>query len=96
MKYITTNQLLDKFKHKDMLEISDLVQVIKDEFDVNVWIEEKNVDSFDIEYLAEDTNLFHQINKSRDDRKSGRVYDHQAGLEYLCNRIKEFEGGQNV
>jgi|GEM_PF-3520558 len=29
--------------------------------------------------LAEDANLVHQIQQSRDDRKSGRVYDHQTG-----------------
>jgi len=82
MKSITTNQLFDKFKHKEMLEMSDLVQVIKDEFNVNVWIEEHNDNGLDIESLAEDANLFHQVEQSRDDRKSGRVYD-QAGLEYL-------------
>ncbi|MHB1651429.1 MAG: hypothetical protein ACYCVD_02995 [Desulfitobacteriaceae bacterium] len=34
--YIAKNQLFDKFKHKEILELSDLVQAIKDEFDVNV------------------------------------------------------------
>ncbi len=96
MKSITTNQLFDKFKHKEMLEMSDLVQVIKDEFNVNVWIEEHNDDGLDIESLAGDANLFHQIEQSRDDRKSGRVYDHQAGLEYLREKIEEFERGQNI
>ena len=96
MKSITTNQLFDKFKHKEFLEMSDLVQVIKDEFNVNVWIEEHSDDGLDIESLAEDANLFHQIEQSRDDRKSGRVYDHQAGLEYLREKIEEFERGQNV
>jgi len=33
--------------------------------------------------LAEDANLVHQIQQSRDDRKSGRVYDHQAGHFFL-------------
>ena len=96
MKYITTNQLLDKFKHKEILEISDLVQVIKDEFNVNVWVEEQNDDSLDIEFLAEDIDLLHQIEQSRDDRNSGRVYDHQSGIEYLREKIEEFERGKNV
>lgn len=52
MKSITTNQLFDKLKHKEMLEMSDLVQVIKDEFNVNVWIEEHNDDGLDIESLV--------------------------------------------
>jgi hypothetical protein len=96
MKSITTNQLFDRFKHKEMLEMSDLIQVLKDEFNVNVWIEEHNADGLDIESLAEDANLLHQIEQSQDDRKSGRVYGHQAGLEYLREKIEEFERGQNV
>ena len=96
MKSITTNQLFDKFKHKDILEMSDLIQVIKDEFNVSVWIEEHNNDGLDIESLAVDANLFHQIKQSRDDRKSGRVYAHQEGLEYLREKIEEFERGQNI
>ena len=96
MKSITTNQLFDRFKHKEMLEMSDLIQVLKDEFNVNVWIEEHNENGLDIESLAEDTNLLHQIEQSRDDRKSGRVYGHQEGLEYLREKLEEFERGQNV
>ena len=96
MKSITTNQLFDKFKHKEILEVSDLIQVLKDEFNVNVWIEEHNAYSLDIGALAEDANLSHQIEQSRNDREFGRVYDHPAGIEYLREKIKEFERGQNV
>ncbi|KJS47266.1 MAG: hypothetical protein VR66_20610 [Peptococcaceae bacterium BRH_c23] len=96
MKYITPNQLFDKFKHKEMLDISDLIQVIEDEFDVNVWIEEQIVDSLDIKSLAEDANLFHQIQQSRDDRKSDRVFEQQAGLDYLRKKTEVFEREQKV
>lgn len=96
MKSITTNQLFDKFKHKEILEVSDLIQVLKDEFNVNVWIEEHNTEGLDMRALAEDTNLSNQIEQSRNDRKYGRVYDHQAGIEYLRKKIEEFERGQNV
>lgn len=96
MKYITPNQLFDKFKHKEMLDISDLLQVIEDEFDVNVWIEEQSVDSIDIKSLAEDANLFHQIQQSRDDRKSDRVFEQQAGLDYLREKTEVFERDQKV
>ena len=96
MKYITPNQLYDKFKHKEMLDISDLIQVIEDEFDVNVWIEEQIVDSLDIKSLAEDANLFHQIQQSRDDRKSDRVFEQQAGLDYLREKTEVFEREQKV
>lgn len=96
MKYITANQLFDKFKDKEILELSDLVQIIKDEFDVNVWIEKPSDDGLDIESLAEDVNLFHQIQQSREDRKSGKVFDQQTGLEYLRGKVEEFERGQNV
>lgn len=96
MKYITPNQLYDKFKHKEMLDISDLIRVIEDEFDVNVWIEEQIVDSLDIKSLAEDANLFHQIQQSRDDRKSDRVFEQQAGLDYLRKKTEVFEREQKV
>ena len=96
MKYITPNQLYDKFKHKEMLDISDLIRVIEDEFDVNVWIEEQIVDSLDIKSLAEDANLFHQIQQSRDDRKSDRVFEQQAGLDYLREKTEVFEREQKV
>ena len=91
MKSITTNQLFDKFKNKEFLEMSDLIQVIQDEFNVNVRIEEHSDNGLNVEALAEDANLLHQIQQSRDDRKSGRVYDHQAGLRYLQEKIEEFE-----
>ena len=96
MKYITPNQLYDKFKHKEMLDISDLIQVIEDEFDVNVWIEEQIVDSLDIKSLAEDATLFQQIQQSRDDRKSDRVFEQQAGLDYLRKKTEVFEREQKV
>lgn len=79
-----------------MLDISDLIQVIEDEFDVNVWIEEQIVDSLDIKSLAEDANLFHQIQQSRDDRKSDRVFEQQAGLDYLRKKTEVFEREQKV
>ena len=96
MKYITPNQLFDKFKHKEMLDISDLIQVIEDEYNVNVWIEEQIIDSLDIKSLAEDANLLHQIQQSHDDRKSDRVFEQQAGLAYLRKKTEEFERGQKV
>jgi len=96
LKYITPNQLYDKFKHKEMLDISDLIRVIEDEFDVNVWIEEQIVDSLDIKSLAEDATLFQQIQQSRDDRKSDRVFEQQAGLDYLRKKTEVFEREQKV
>lgn len=54
-------------------------------------IEEQSVDSLDIEPLAEDADLFHQIQQSRDERKHGRVFDQQTGLDYLREKVKEFE-----
>jgi len=79
-----------------MLDISDLIRVIEDEFDVNVWIEEQIVDSLDIKSLAEDATLFQQIQQSRDDRKSDRVFEQQAGLDYLRKKTEVFEREQKV
>ncbi|HZK54317.1 MAG TPA: hypothetical protein VFC84_09015 [Desulfosporosinus sp.] len=96
MKTISTNQLLDRLKHKEILEMSDLIQVIQDEFNVDVRIEEHIDNGLDINALAEDDNLLHQIEQSKDDRKCGRIYDHKAGLMYLREKTEEFEREQKL
>lgn len=96
MKHIKVNQLLDKFKHKDTVELSDFVQIMHDEFKVNVWIEEPQDEGVDIHSLAGDADLIRQVGQSREDRKLGRVFDQEAGLEYLHGKVEDFERGQNV
>lgn len=95
MKFMTTEQLYNKFKNKELVQLSDLVQVIEDEFHVNVIIEE-NEDDIDLKEIAEDPNIVRQVKASREDRKAGRVYEQNDGLEYLRKRTQEFEREQNI
>ncbi|GAX92042.1 hypothetical protein [Effusibacillus lacus] len=40
---------------------------------------------------AEDPDVVSQIEDSREDRKVGRTYSGEAGLEFLRQQIREFE-----
>jgi hypothetical protein len=95
MKFITTEQLFEQFKNKDRLQLSDFVQWIEDEFEVNVFIEEP-LDDANAKSLAEDPDVIRQIHKSREDRKAGRIFNQENGVEYLRGRIQEFESEQNL
>ena len=95
MKFITSEQLFDKFKNKDRLQLSDFVQWIEDEFEVNLVVEEP-MDDADVRGLAEDKDVIRQIKASREDRKAGRILNQENGLDYLRDRIQEFEREQNL
>lgn len=91
MKFITAEQLYDKFKEKRLVELSDLLKVIEEEFDVSVRVEGGDLDEFDVKALAEDPDVIRQIQDSREDRKAGRTYTGEAGLEFLRQQIRNFE-----
>jgi hypothetical protein len=46
--------------------------------------------------LAEDADLIRQVEQSREDRENQRIYGKEAGLDYLRNKVKEFEHGQDI
>ncbi|MCD8510407.1 MAG: hypothetical protein LRY73_11455 [Bacillus sp. (in: Bacteria)] len=46
--------------------------------------------------LSEDKALIDQISASRKDRESGRIYNKEEGLEYLREKVEEFERKQNL
>ncbi|PWI57508.1 hypothetical protein [Sulfoacidibacillus thermotolerans] len=95
MKFITTEQLYDKFKAKHVLQLSDLVKMIEEEFDVSVRIEE-HADELDVKGLSEDADVIRQVRASREDRKAGRTYTGEQGLDYLRQQIREFERESNL
>lgn len=53
-------------------------------------------EELDVSFLEEDADLIRQVAHSREDRKLGRLYGKEAGLEYLRNKVKDFEHGQNI
>jgi ribosomal protein L7/L12 len=91
MKFITAEQLYDKLKEKRVLQLFDLVKVIEEEFEVSVRVEGNELDDLDVKALAEDPDVIRQIRASREDRKAGRTYTGEEGLEFLRQQIREFE-----
>jgi ribosomal protein L7/L12 len=91
MKFITAEQLYDRLKEKQVLQLSDLLKVIEEEFDVSILVEESELVDLDVKALAEDPDVIRQIRVSREDRKVGRTYTGEAGLDFLRQQIREFE-----
>jgi hypothetical protein len=50
----------------------------------------------DLESLSKDEDVIHQVQKSREDRTNGRVYNEEQGLEYLRRKAEEIERGQSL
>lgn len=90
MKHMTAEELYDKLKGKPYVEWTDLVQVIGDEFHVNLVVEE-SPDEEDVIAIAEDPDVLRQIRMSEEDRENGRVYGKEDGLKYLQERIQGAE-----
>lgn len=78
------------YNEEDAAEIYDFIGYL------NMKREREAIDQLDVELLSEDKALIRQIRKSRDDRANGRVYDQKQGLNYLRNKITEFESEQNL
>lgn len=83
-------RLIDTINEEDVAEIYDFIGYL------NMKRERETIDQLDVELLSEDKGMIRQIRKSRDDRANGRVYDQKQGLNYLRNKITEFESEQNL
>ncbi|MCC3359116.1 hypothetical protein [Bacillus sp. REN16] len=51
--------------------------------------EKETLHETEVEYLAKDEELIFQVQKSRDDRRNGRIYNKEQGIEYLRESFKE-------
>ncbi|HLR69698.1 MAG TPA: hypothetical protein VK105_21630 [Virgibacillus sp.] len=58
--------------------------------------ERKAIDQMDLDLFSKDKELIQQVQKSREDRERGRIYDQEQGLKYLQHKIREFESEQNL
>ena len=83
-------RLIDHIPEQDAVEVLDFIGYL------NMKREREAAQHLDVEALSEDTELIQQVQKSRDDRQAGRVFDQQAGLVYLQMKIEEFERGQSL
>jgi hypothetical protein len=83
-------RMIDYIPEQDVAEVFDFLGKL------NLKREREDAQGIDLKALSEDHDLIRQVQKSREDRKVGRVYDQQTGLDYLRLKVEEFERGQNL
>lgn len=83
-------RMIDQISERDANEVFDFIGYL------NMRREDDSQQHLDVESLAEDEDLIRQIQKSREDRKNGRMYNQKQGLAYLRNQVDEFENGQSL
>ncbi|KRE50621.1 hypothetical protein [Paenibacillus sp. Soil724D2] len=74
----------------------DAIEVLDFNCYLNMKRELEDAQKLDIEALSEYVDLMRRVQKSREDRNSGRVYGQQAGLDYLREKVKELERGESL
>ncbi|WP_240035126.1 hypothetical protein [Neobacillus notoginsengisoli] len=60
--------MIDQIPEQDALEVYDFIEQL------NMKREKVTLNEIEVEYLAKDENLISQVQKSREDRRNGRVY----------------------
>ena len=83
-------RLIDFIPEQDALEVLDFIGYL------NMKREKEVLHQLDVEVLSQDKELIRQIQNSREDRESGRIYGQELGLEYLRKKVEEFEHGQSI
>lgn len=83
-------RLIDFIHEEDTAQVYDFIGYL------NVKREREATDQMDLEPFTKDKELIRQVQKSREDRKNGRIYDQEQGLKYLQHKIREFESEQNL
>ncbi|HHY73695.1 MAG TPA: hypothetical protein GX497_10850 [Bacillus bacterium] len=83
-------RMIDLIHEEDAVEVYDFIGYL------NMKREREAIGQMDFELLSEDKELIRQIQKSREDRKNGRIFDEEQGLKYLHSKVEEFEREQNI
>lgn len=95
MKSIPVERLIEMLDGKDLVHLNELVQIIEDEFDVNVQIE-RPLRAAELEdSIPNDPDLIRQVRASEEDFHAGRVYSAAEGLEYLRKQMRESARGSD-
>ncbi|KRF01047.1 hypothetical protein ASG89_25900 [Paenibacillus sp. Soil766] len=68
---------MEHIPEQDAIEVLDFIGYL------NMKREREAAQYLDIEALSRDEELIRQVQHSREDRDNRRVYDQQAGLDYL-------------
>ncbi|CAM4410747.1 hypothetical protein L1N85_21445 [Paenibacillus alkaliterrae] len=85
---VELKRMIDQIPEQDAIEVLDFIGYLNMKREREV--------SEQIDALSEDVDLIRQVQKSREDRQAGRIYDQQAGLDYLRTKVEEFERGQRL
>ena len=96
MKFLTVEQLNDKLKNKKILNMSDLIQVIEEEFEVTISVHANEESKINVEAIAKDSDIIRQIKESKKDRIMDRTYSGEKGLKFLQQKIKDFNNGTKL
>jgi hypothetical protein len=83
-------RMIDRIPEQDALEVLDFIGYLE------MKRERSAREQLDVDALANDKDLIRQIQQSRNDRKNGRVFDQESGMDFLRSKVEEFERGQNV
>ncbi|WP_164670196.1 hypothetical protein [Virgibacillus doumboii] len=83
-------RLIDFIHEEDRAEVYDFIGYL------NMKREREAIDQMDLDLFSIDKELIQQVQKSREDRENGRIYDQEQGLKYLQHKIREFESEQNL
>lgn len=83
-------RMIDEIPEQDALEVFDFIGYL------NMKREKETLHQVNVESLSKDEDLINQVQKSREDRRNGRIYSKEQGLEYLRCKVEEFERGQNL
>ncbi|WP_053362492.1 hypothetical protein [Bacillus sp. FJAT-27251] len=70
-------RMIDQIPEQDALEVYDFIEYL------NMKRKTETINEMEVDYLAKDEKLLNQVKKSREDRKSGRIYNKEQGLDFL-------------
>ena len=79
-------RMIDYIPEQDAVEVLDFIMKRNRE----------TIEHLDVEALSIDEDLIRQVQKSRENRENGQIYNQQTGLDYLQMKIEEFEHGQSL
>lgn len=75
-------QLIDFIHEEDTAEVYDFTGYL------NMKRERESIDQMDLDLFSKDKERIRQVQKSREDRENGRIYDQEQGLKYLQHKIR--------
>ncbi|AEO99786.1 hypothetical protein ESP47_00020 [Heyndrickxia coagulans] len=75
-------RMIDQIPEQDVLEVYDFIEFLTFKRG------EQALNEKEVEYLAKDEEVVRQVQKSREDRRNGRIYSKEQGLKYLRRCFK--------